>query len=229
MQRASRQHSDRELRLRARALSRARWPGFAAWAALVPAVAGAWLAIIAAAAETKVYESDDLRFSVAVPAECRHEQGPGTLDAVCSADLDAEKSKEASAAASLILEVSTEPVPDEGGKEAEELARHYTQAQFKAELPEFVCGDPDPARVKVEDTRQVFEAARVVYTASVTCPEIRFLALGERRATVQYVLTPGVRYRLMARAPVDDFEHRKEEVEAFFASFRPLPESKRTP
>jgi hypothetical protein len=164
-----------------------------------------------------------------MPASCRHELGPGTLDAVCSPDLDAEKSRDASAAASLVLEVSAERLPHEAGKEPAEIARGFGVAEFKAELPEAVCGDPDAARVKVADAKQVLEAARVVYTASVTCPEIRFLALGERRAMVRYVLTPGVRYRLMARAPADDFEQRKEEVEAFFASFRPLPESKRTP
>jgi hypothetical protein len=192
-------------------------------------VAGTWFACASAGAASRVYESEEPRFSVALPAECRHEQGPGTLDAVCSPDLDAEKSKEASAAASLILEVSAERVPDDAGKEPEELARRYGEAEFKAELPEAVCGDPDRTRVKIEGTKQVLEAARVVYTANVICPEIRFLALGERRATVQYLFTPGVRYRLMARAAADDFEQRKEEVDAFFASFRVLPESKRTP
>jgi hypothetical protein len=226
MQRASRQHRDRELRLRARALSGTARAGAAAWGALLLAVATATLAVTAAAAETKVYESEEFHFSVALPAECRHEQGPGTLDAVCSPDLDAQKSKEASAAAALLLEVSAERVPEEAGKQPEELAQRYGEAQFKAELPETVCGDPDPVRVKVGGAKQVLEAARVVYTADVVCPEIRFLALGERRATVQYLLTPGVRFRLMARAPTDDLEQRKEEVEAFFASFRLLPGSK---
>ena len=40
---------------------------------------------------------------------------------------------------------------------------------------------------------------------------------------VQLFLTPGMRYRLMARAPKEDFEQRKEAVDAFFASFRILP------
>jgi hypothetical protein len=49
------------------------------------------------------------------------------------------------------------------------------------------------------------------------------LGLGERRATVQFLVTPGLRYRLMARALREDFEQRKEAVDAFFASFRILP------
>jgi hypothetical protein len=37
------------------------------------------------------------------------------------------------------------------------------------------------------------------------------------------VIAPGLRYRLMARALVEDFERRKEAVDAFFASFRMMP------
>jgi hypothetical protein len=40
---------------------------------------------------------------------------------------------------------------------------------------------------------------------------------------VQFVIAPGLRYRLMARALTEDFEKRKEAVDAFFASFRMLP------
>ena len=45
---------------------------------------------------------------------------------------------------------------------------------------------------------------------------------------VQFLLTPGLRYRLMARAQAEDFEERKESVDAFFASFRFLPEGKKS-
>jgi len=86
-----------------------------------------------------------------------------------------------------------------------------------------VCGEPDRARVKVENAKQVLEEARVVYTADVACPELKFLGLGERRAMVRFLVTPGMRYRLMARAPKEDFEQRKDAVNAFFASFRILP------
>ena len=136
------------------------------------------------------------RYSVALPAGCRHDEGPGTLDAVCSAELDPEKSAEASAATSLVLEVGAEPVADDAGKAARRLAQRYGEAQFKAELPEAVCGESDRARVKIENAKQVLEEARVVYTADVACPEIKFLGLGERRATVQFLITPGLRYRL---------------------------------
>jgi len=187
------------------------------------AVLLASFALAQSTAETKAFESSQYRYSVALPAGCRHDEGPGTLDAVCSTELDPEKSAMASAAAALVLEVGAEPVPDEAGKTPADLAQRYDEAQFKAELPEAVCGESDKARVKIDNAKQVLEAARVVYTADVACPEIKFLGLGERRATVQFLITPGLRYRLMARAPKEGFEQRKEAIDAFFASFRILP------
>ena len=62
-----------------------------------------------------------------------------------------------------------------------------------------------------------------MYTADVACPEIKFLGLGERRAIGAVPDHAGLRYRLMARAPKEDFEQRKEAIDAFFASFRILP------
>ena len=47
-----------------------------------------------------------------------------------------------------------------------------------------------------------------MYTADVGCPEIKFLGLGERQAVVQFLITPGLRYRLMARALKEDFEQK---------------------
>jgi hypothetical protein len=184
--------------------------------------------MVQAAAETKAFASDQFRYSVAMPAGCRYEEGPGTLDAVCSPDLDPEKSTTASSAAALVLGVSVETVRDDAGKQVADLAQGYGETEFKAELPEAVCGEPERSRVKIANAKQVLEATRVVYTADVTCPEIRFLALGERRASVRLLLTPGLRYRLMARAQVDDFEERKDAVEAFFASFRFLPENNKS-
>ncbi len=181
------------------------------------------LALAQSTAETKAFENAEYRYSVALPSGCRHDEGPGTLDAICSSELDPEKSAMASAASALVLEVAVEPVPDDAGKSPADLAQRYNEAQFTAELPEAICGEPDRARVKVENAKQVLQEARVVYTADVACPEIKFLGLGERRAMVQFLLTPGLRYRLMARAPKEDFEQRKEAVDAFFASFRVLP------
>ena len=187
------------------------------------AVLVASLALAQSTSETKAFESSQYRYSVALPAGCRHEEGPGTLDAVCSTELDPEKSAMASAASALVLEVGVEPVPDDAGKAPADLAQRYDEAQFKAELPEAICGESDRARVKIDNAKQVLEEARVVYTADVGCPEIKFLGLGERRAMVQILVTPGLRYRLMARAPKEDFEQRKAAVDAFFASFRTLP------
>ena len=118
-----------------------------------------------------------------------------------------------------MLEVGVETVPADAGKSPADLAQRYGEAQFKAELPEAICGESDRASVKIDNAKQVLEEARVVYTADVTCPEIKFLGLGERRAMVQFLITPGLRYRLMARALKEDFEKRKEAVDAFFASF----------
>jgi uncharacterized membrane protein len=176
-----------------------------------------------AAADTKAFENPTFRYGVALPSGCRHEEGPGTLDAVCSSDLDAERSKEVSAASALVLEVGAETVPADGGTAAAELAQRYGETQFKEELAEAVCGESDRAKVKIDSPQQVLEEARVVYTAGVVCPEIKFLGLGERRAQVRFTITPGMRYRVMARALKDDFDKRKEVVDAFFASFKILP------
>ena len=195
---------------------------FAAGLTLLAAFA-AGTAAAQAPADSKTFENAPLRYSVALPSGCRHDEGPGTLDAICSTDLDAEKSAAASAAAALVLEVGVEAVPADASAPPADLAQRYGETHFREELAEAICGETDWAKVKIADAKQVLESARVVYTAGVTCPEIRFLGLGERRAAVQFVITPGLRYRLMARAQTEDFERRKETVNAFFASFRILP------
>jgi hypothetical protein len=163
------------------------------------------------------------RYRVSLPAGCRQEEGPGTIDAICSSEFDAEKSAEASAAASLVFEVGAESVAGDADKAASQLAAGYGEDAFKGELPEAVCGEADRTRVKIENVKQVLEDARVAYTADVLCSEVKFLGLGERRAAVKFVVTPGVRYRLLARAPQDEYEQHKHLIEAFFASFRVLP------
>ena len=192
-------------------------------AALILVLAATPIAAQAPAAATKTFESTQFRYTVALPAGCRHEEGPGTLDAVCSADLDPEKSAAASNAGSLVLGVVAEVVAGDAGKTASELAQSYSETSFRDELPEAICGESDRAKIKIDNAKQVLQEARVVYTAGLTCPEIKFLGLGERRAMVQFVIAPGLRYRLMARAQTEDFEKRKEAVDAFFASFRILP------
>jgi hypothetical protein len=175
---------------------------------------------------TKLFESSEFRYAVALPDGCRHDEGPGTIDAVCSPGLDAAKSAEASAAASLVLEVGAEVVEEDAGKPIETLAQGYAESTFKDELPEAICGEPDKARVKVENVTRALDTDRVVYTADVVCPEIKFLALGERRAIARFLIMPGRRFRLMARAPKDEFEQNKPAIDAFLASFRVLPADK---
>jgi hypothetical protein len=177
-------------------------------------------ALAQAPAATQAFEDAKFHYTVALPTGCRHDEGPGTLEAVCSPEFDAEKSATASAAASVVLEVSAEVVADDANKPAADLAQGYGETQFKEELPESVCGEGDRARVKIDNVRQVLEEARVVYTADVVCSEIKFLALGERQAVVRFLITPGVRYRLMARALKEDFDQKKPSIDAFLASFR---------
>ncbi|HET6926351.1 MAG TPA: hypothetical protein VFI48_05810 [Hyphomicrobiaceae bacterium] len=163
------------------------------------------------------------RYTVNVPSGCRQEEGPGTIDAICSVEFDADKSAEASAAASLVFEVGAETVAGDAGKAVPALAAGYGEEAFKGELPEAVCGEADRTRVKIENVKQVLEEGRVAYTAEVLCSEVKFLGLGERRAAVKFLVTPGVRYRLLARAPQGEYEQHRQLIEAFLASFRVLP------
>ena len=209
-----------DLSSRAHDVSSACWPAglvVAATLSALPAFAQT------GPAATQAFENAKFHYNVSLPVGCRHDEGPGTLEAVCSPEFDAEKSATASAAASVVLEVSTEVVADDAGKTPADLAQRYGEAQFKEELPEAVCGESDKARVKISNARQVLEEARVVYTADVGCPEIKFLGLGERQAVVQVLITPGLRYRLMARALKEDFEQKKPSIDAFLASFRVMP------
>jgi len=193
------------------------------------AVAAAWMIFATAPAvsqgdgETKVFENTRYNFTVALPAGCRHDEGPGTIDAICSADLDPKESATANKVSALVLQVSAETVADDAGRTASELAQQYGETAFKSEVPEVVCGEPDGARVKVENVKAVLEVARVVYTADVVCSEIRFLQIGERRASVRFLIGPAARYRLVARAPADAFSSQKALIDAFFASFDVTP------
>jgi hypothetical protein len=190
-------------------------------AALAPQIAGAQ-----APAETKTFENSQFRFVVALPAGCRHEEGPGTIDAVCSADFDPEQSAIAGNGTALLLVVAAETVAADAGKTAGELQQRYGEAAFRDELPEAICGESDKARVKISNVKEVVEDSYVVYTAEVLCKEVKFLQLGERRALVRHVIAPDGRFRLVARAPAEDFDKQRETIDAFFASFRLLPAAK---
>jgi hypothetical protein len=192
---------------------------------LVGAVLAAGLAGAQAPPETKTFENGQFHFTVALPAGCRHELGPGTIDAICSPDFDAERSGAAAKAGALVLSVAAETAAD-AGKTGSELQQRLGEAGFREELPEAVCGESDKARVRIANVKEVVEAARVVYSADVVCTEVKFLQIGERRATVRYVATPEARYRLVARALAEDFDKQRETIDAFFASFQALPATK---
>jgi hypothetical protein len=204
--------------------------GFAS-ASVRLAAAGAVLGLAAAAvpvapvnaqpqAEAATFADKLHRYTVALPAGCRHEQGPGTVDAVCAPDFDPEKSAVAKAASALVLAVAAESLDGTDDASIAGLLRRHTEAAFKEELPEAVCGEADKARVKVENLSQSVEDERLVYTADVGCAEIKFLQIAARRARVRHVIGPGAVYRLVARAPAEQFEKQRPTIESFFASFR---------
>lgn len=173
-----------------------------------------------AQSEAMTYEGKPHRFTLTLPAGCRHEQGPGTLDAVCAPDLDPEKSAVATAASALVLAAAAESVDSAPDTSIAGLLQRYTEAAFRKELPEAVCGEQDQARVKIENLSQSVEGERLVYTADVTCAQVKFLHIEARRAVVRHVIGPDAVYRLVARAPVDVFEKQRPTIDAFFASFR---------
>ena len=74
--------------------------------------------------------------------------------------------------------------------------------------------------------KQTLEDTRAAYTADVVCAEVRFLQIAERRASVRYLIGPEARYRVVARATIEDFEKHKQAIKAFFESFRVLPTGK---
>jgi hypothetical protein len=175
------------------------------------------------APETTRFESSQFRYVVALPSGCRHEEGPGTVDAVCSPDFDPEKSAAASNATSLVLGVAAETLAADGDTSVDGLRQRRDEAAFREELPEAVCGESDKARVKVEGFKETVEEGHLVYTVSVVCAPVRFLQMGERRAAVRHVMAPDMRYRLVARTLREDFDKQRATVDAFFASFRALP------
>lgn len=179
-----------------------------------------------ASAATKTFANERYHYAVALPAGCRHEEGPGTVDAVCAADFDLERSAQANSATALMMEVGAEIVADDAGRTASDLAQRYNEAAFRQEVPQAVCGESDASRARIDNVKQTLEETRVAYTADVICAEVRFLQIAERRASVRYLIAPDARYRLVARAPIEEFEKQKPAIEAFFESFRMLPAGK---
>jgi hypothetical protein len=179
-----------------------------------------------AASEATAYQSTEYHYAVALPAGCRHEEGPGTIDAICAPDFDADKSAVVSNATALVLGVAAETVPAEGDTSTAGLQQRYGEAAFKEDLPETVCGESDKARVKIDNLSEAMDGPRLVYSADVTCAPVKFLQIGERRAAVRYVIAPDARYRVVARAPAEDFDKQRAAITAFLASFRVLASDK---
>jgi hypothetical protein len=174
--------------------------------------AGTLACVASTFAVAKTFDNAELRYSVDLPDACRHEEGPGTLEAVCAPDMDSAKSYEIAAAASFLLEVDGEALPAE--------AKPYTVAEFRQELPEGVCGEGDTNKVSLTDVTESKNGEQTTFRAIVNCPEIKFLALPPRIAEVRFVTASGFRYRLMARVPADAAESTKATTAAFFASFK---------
>ena len=170
------------------------------------------------AARPRTVENAELKYSVAVPSECRTQEGPGTLEAICAPDMDEAKSVDIPAAISLFLEVDAEPVPAD--------AKAYTETEFRQDVPEAVCGETDNPKTKFEGIKQSQVGGASIFTATITCPEIKFLGLPERVADVRYVMSQTFRYRLMARSLVSDAEATKAAKQAYLSSFKPAAEKK---
>jgi hypothetical protein len=166
----------------------------------------------AVAGETKSIANPDLKYTIEVPAACRLEEGPGTLEAICSPDLDASKSQVAVAASALLLELDAERLPPDA-------KAPYGEAEFRQELPESVCGEAEVTKVGLADVKRTGDETRATWTATVTCPEIKFLGLSERTASVRYVITPAFRYRLMTRTSSATLAETRSARDAFMASF----------
>lgn len=177
-------------------------------------LAAALAASPVALAAGKVFENKDLKYRIELPETCQHNEGPGTLEAVCAPSLDAKASTDVAAAAALLLEIDAEAVPGN--------ATPYGLTEFRDELPDAVCGESEAAKVRLTEVAQSQAGTTTTFRAIITCPAIAFLGLPERIAEARYVMAPGMRYRLMARVPAGDVAKAKPAMDAFFASFKPL-------
>ena len=113
-------------------------------------------ATLPAAARPRAIDNAELKYSVVVPSECRTEEGPGTLEAICAPDFDEAKSAEMPAATALLLEVDAEAAPAE--------AKAYELDEFRREVPEAVCGESETTKVKLIDVKEAKEGAVSTFT-----------------------------------------------------------------
>src|SRR5689334_24286422 len=105
----------------------------AAHAGLMVAVsAGSMIAlaapVVADAPPVRTFEVPQYQYKVALPEGCRHEEGPGTLEAVCAPGFDPERSARTQSATALVMEVVAELMPANAGRSASDLAGAYPEA-----------------------------------------------------------------------------------------------------
>lgn len=154
-----------------------------------------------------------------VPGHCVTREGPGTAEAVCDLDGSDEASRQMSAAAAMFFEVTVQPFgPFPTGASPEAISQRYAFADFQKDLPGAVCGEERISRIRIESPLRNVADERVTYSATITCPEVKFVGLGPRRAVVRYILTDGLRVNVMARSLLADAERAKPFVDAFLAS-----------
>ena len=162
------------------------------------------------AARPRPSRTAEYRYSVALPAGCRHDEGPGTLDAICSAEFDPEKSATASAASALVLEVAARPsptMPARPGRARAALRRGAVQGG--AARSDLRGVRPRPRQDRQRQAGSEGDASRRTRPTS-PAPRSSSWGWASGAPSVQFLITPGLRYRLMARAPKEDFEQRKE-------------------
>ena len=115
-----------------------------------------------------------------VPAFCVINNGPSTADAVCDPDGDGEAVRNTSVSTSLYFEITVQAFA--GHQSPLALAQAYTFADFQKDLPGAICGEERLSRVRVEQPQRQMGETTVTYSATVTCPEVKFLSLDRRRA-----------------------------------------------
>jgi len=160
-----------------------------------------------------------------VPGHCHTREGPSTAEAVCDPDGSVERSRGMGAVAALYFEMTEQPLPSSDST-PEGLAKAYAFADFQKDLPGAICGEDRVSRIKIESPQRLVGEGRIAYAATVTCPEVKFLGLGPRRALVRYILGEGKRVNVMARVLADDFERTKPWMDAFFSSLTVQVEKK---
>lgn len=183
--------------------------------ALLAVIVAASAAASTGAAAREIVNTD-LRYTVTIPDTCSVEQTTGTIEAVCATAPSAAGKPAAQKAASFFLELDAEIVPLD--------ARPYGDAEFRADIPDAVCGAGEPSDVLIENAAENQAGSARIFTATVVCPAIPFLGLEQRRAAVRYVIAQKMRYRLMYRAPVSMFDTHTATGRAFLASFKTTAE-----